>query len=114
MSAPVLTDRSPDNASILGTIELCRDADFDGNMATDYGPTVSARKVIELCESVLSLRAERDAALAEVERLKVTLRNLLEWYSDSEPGHNDDHNPEVKCAYCDALSALRAKEAPDA
>ena len=76
------TDNSPDNASIEATIALCRDVVFDGEPdgSGDYGQACSNRKVIELCESVLALRAtlarveqERD----EDDRLRTRMADLL-------------------------------------
>lgn len=65
---PITMDRSPDDASIESTIALCREACFDGEPdgSGDYGTVCSNRKVIELCESVLALRAA--LARAEAER----------------------------------------------
>lgn len=67
------TDNSPDNASIEATIALCRDVVFDGEPdgSGDYGHACSNRKVIELCESVLALRAT--LARVEQERDEVTI-----------------------------------------
>ena len=64
-------DRSPDNASIEGTIEICRSMVFDGEPdgSGDYGQACSNRKVIELCESVLALRARLATVTQERERL---------------------------------------------
>ena len=60
---PPYTDKSPDSASIEGTIALCRDDDA----------ICSSRKVIELCESVLALRAR----LAEVEKERDEAQEIL-------------------------------------
>jgi hypothetical protein len=76
MSAEPLVhgDNSPDNASIEATVQLCRDACFDGEPdgSGDYGTVCSNRKVIELCESVLALRA----AHAETARELATALSL--------------------------------------
>jgi len=120
---PITMDRSPDNASIEATIELCREACFDGEPdgSGDYGTVCSNRKVIELCESVLALRAalERaEAAAAASQAECVELREALAAspcrYRCKDVDADGLPMTLTKCTRCTALSrtpsttALRA------